>query len=258
MRSPPRSRSPCVLFHQLQQQPRAGFVTSLALIAGGILSLLLAMLTQPMQPLGTGWLEPGQWIAAASVAHWRRAAHVPTTGACLMPSKNMLPKGERRKSVKAEYRVQRTLAQERAAALRESGEATDKVAVPALALHSQPDGTTPREVALGAQPVAGHLRPRERQDAARVRHAVHAPLCLALRRRAGAPRHSGPRRPRARGRRAHLHRRGRRKECETATPTSPKPSPTSAARAPCCSSKTARSPSTPNPARPARSSKAAS
>jgi len=55
------------LFHQLQQQPRAGFVTSLALIAGGILSLLLAMLTQPMQPLGTGWLEPGQWIAAASV-----------------------------------------------------------------------------------------------------------------------------------------------------------------------------------------------
>jgi 23S rRNA pseudouridine1911/1915/1917 synthase len=47
-----------------------------------------------------------------------------------MPSKNMLPKGDRRKSVKAEYRVQRTLAQERAAALRESGEAADKVAAP--------------------------------------------------------------------------------------------------------------------------------
>jgi len=47
-----------------------------------------------------------------------------------MPSKNMLPKGERRKSVRAEYRVQRTLAQERAAALRESGEAADKVAAP--------------------------------------------------------------------------------------------------------------------------------
>jgi 23S rRNA pseudouridine1911/1915/1917 synthase len=47
-----------------------------------------------------------------------------------MPSKNMLPKGERRKSVKAEYRAQRTLAQERAAALRESGEAADKVAAP--------------------------------------------------------------------------------------------------------------------------------
>ena len=56
-----------VLFHQLQQQPRAGFVTSLALIAGGILSLLLAMLTQPTQPLATGWLEPGQWIAVAAV-----------------------------------------------------------------------------------------------------------------------------------------------------------------------------------------------
>ncbi len=48
-------------------QPRAGFVAAIALIAGGILSLLLAMLTQPTQPLGTGWLEPGQWIAAASV-----------------------------------------------------------------------------------------------------------------------------------------------------------------------------------------------
>jgi 23S rRNA pseudouridine1911/1915/1917 synthase len=47
-----------------------------------------------------------------------------------MPSKNMLPKGDRRKSVKAEYRAQRTLAQERAAALRESGEAADKVAAP--------------------------------------------------------------------------------------------------------------------------------
>jgi len=43
-----------------------------------------------------------------------------------MPSKNMLPKGERRKSVKAEYRAQRTLAQEREAALREAGELGDK------------------------------------------------------------------------------------------------------------------------------------
>jgi 23S rRNA pseudouridine1911/1915/1917 synthase len=46
-----------------------------------------------------------------------------------MPSKNMLPKGDRRKSVKAEYRVQRTLAQEREAELKrqreESGEFID-------------------------------------------------------------------------------------------------------------------------------------
>jgi 23S rRNA pseudouridine1911/1915/1917 synthase len=39
-----------------------------------------------------------------------------------MPSKNMLPKGERRKSVKAEYRAQRTLAQEREAELRKQRE----------------------------------------------------------------------------------------------------------------------------------------
>jgi len=47
-----------------------------------------------------------------------------------MPSKNMLPKGERRKSVKAEYRAQRTLAQEREAALRESGEVAEEVEAP--------------------------------------------------------------------------------------------------------------------------------
>jgi 23S rRNA pseudouridine1911/1915/1917 synthase len=47
-----------------------------------------------------------------------------------MPSKNMLPKGERRKSVKAEYRAQRTLAQEREAAARASGEVADKAEAP--------------------------------------------------------------------------------------------------------------------------------
>jgi len=39
-----------------------------------------------------------------------------------MPSKNMLPKGDRRKSVKAEYRAQRTAAQEREAARKAAGE----------------------------------------------------------------------------------------------------------------------------------------
>lgn len=38
-----------------------------------------------------------------------------------MPSQNMLPKGKRRQTVKHEYREQRTLAQERAAALRAAG-----------------------------------------------------------------------------------------------------------------------------------------
>ena len=39
-----------------------------------------------------------------------------------MPSKNMLPKGKRRQSVKQEYRAARTVAQERQAAMREAGE----------------------------------------------------------------------------------------------------------------------------------------
>jgi 23S rRNA pseudouridine1911/1915/1917 synthase len=38
-----------------------------------------------------------------------------------MPSQNMLPKGKRRQSVKNEYRAQRTVTQEREAALREAG-----------------------------------------------------------------------------------------------------------------------------------------
>jgi 23S rRNA pseudouridine1911/1915/1917 synthase len=60
-----------------------------------------------------------------------------------MPSKNMLPKGERRKSVKAEYRAQRTLAQERAAALRESGEVSDKPESPRSHSTAQPDEALP-------------------------------------------------------------------------------------------------------------------
>ena len=60
-----------------------------------------------------------------------------------MPSKNMLPKGERRKSVKAEYRVQRTLAQERAAALRESGEVSDRPESPRSHSTEQPTEPPP-------------------------------------------------------------------------------------------------------------------
>lgn len=43
-----------------------------------------------------------------------------------MPSKNMLPKGKRRQTVKHEYRAQRTLAEERKAALRSSGETLEE------------------------------------------------------------------------------------------------------------------------------------
>jgi 23S rRNA pseudouridine1911/1915/1917 synthase len=44
-----------------------------------------------------------------------------------MPSKNMLPKGERRKSVKQEYRAQRTIVQEREAAAKAAGEIGETV-----------------------------------------------------------------------------------------------------------------------------------
>ncbi len=39
-----------------------------------------------------------------------------------MPSKNMLPKGKRRQSVKQDYRAARTVAQERQAAMLAAGE----------------------------------------------------------------------------------------------------------------------------------------
>ena len=42
-----------------------------------------------------------------------------------MPSKNMLPKGKRRQSVKKEYREQRTMAQEREAEARAANEFGD-------------------------------------------------------------------------------------------------------------------------------------
>ena len=45
-----------------------------------------------------------------------------------MPSKNMLPKGKRRHTVKHEYRAHRTLVNEREAAAREAGELAEPAA----------------------------------------------------------------------------------------------------------------------------------
>ncbi len=47
-----------------------------------------------------------------------------------MPSKNMLPKGKRRHSVKQEYRAHRTLVNEREAAARAAGELAEPIAAP--------------------------------------------------------------------------------------------------------------------------------
>ncbi len=53
------------LLRLLLRQPRTGLVASVALLAGGLIAFRLEMITQP--DLGTGWLEPGQWIAVASM-----------------------------------------------------------------------------------------------------------------------------------------------------------------------------------------------
>ncbi len=61
-----------------------------------------------------------------------------------MPSKNMLPKGARRQSVKKEYREQRTLIQDRAAELRAAGEEpeledlTEMIDTAEIMLHQSP------------------------------------------------------------------------------------------------------------------------
>ena len=72
-----------------------------------------------------------------------------------MPSKNMLPKGNRRVSVKKEYREQRTLIQEREAAARAAGEPVAEAIEPFydtadfIPLHSSPYVNVPGLVTSG-------------------------------------------------------------------------------------------------------------
>jgi 23S rRNA pseudouridine1911/1915/1917 synthase len=89
-----------------------------------------------------------------------------------MPSQNMLPKGQRRRSVKAEYRAQRTLAQEREAALRAAGEmdegtvagSWDTAEFSAPSLPVSPFAFTPGLVTTGP---SGGKHPQEEQSAPR-------------------------------------------------------------------------------------------
>jgi phosphatidylglycerol:prolipoprotein diacylglycerol transferase len=53
------------LLRLLLRQPRTGIVAAVALLAGGLIVFRLEMITQP--DLTAGWLEPGQWIAVASM-----------------------------------------------------------------------------------------------------------------------------------------------------------------------------------------------
>jgi 23S rRNA pseudouridine1911/1915/1917 synthase len=91
-----------------------------------------------------------------------------------MPSQNMLPKGKRRQSVKAEYRAQRALTQERAAALRASG---------AIEEQSEPETGYDTEPTPAASPFAhvpglvtsgpsGGKHPQEDKDQTQRRYAA--------------------------------------------------------------------------------------
>jgi 23S rRNA pseudouridine1911/1915/1917 synthase len=91
-----------------------------------------------------------------------------------MPSKNMLPKGKRRQSVKQEYRALRTVAQERAAAAREAGEEVDATG-PAMhetaefKTHTSPFAGRPGLVTSGPN---GGKHPQEEADLSVRRYPV--------------------------------------------------------------------------------------
>ena len=91
-----------------------------------------------------------------------------------MPSKNMLPKGKRRQSVKQEYRAARTVAQEREAALREAGKDVESLG-PALydtadfTPHVSPFAGRPGLVTSGPN---GGKHPQEEADMSVRRYGV--------------------------------------------------------------------------------------
>jgi phosphatidylglycerol---prolipoprotein diacylglyceryl transferase len=56
-----------VLLWLLERRLRAGMVAGVALVAGGAVSFLLDMITQPMESSGSAWLEPVQWVAMGAM-----------------------------------------------------------------------------------------------------------------------------------------------------------------------------------------------
>jgi 23S rRNA pseudouridine1911/1915/1917 synthase len=83
-----------------------------------------------------------------------------------MPSQNMLPKGKRRQSVKQEYRAQRTLTQEREAALLAAGEELEShtmemVDTASFKVHTSPFAGRPGLVTTGPN---GGKHPQEEAD----------------------------------------------------------------------------------------------
>ncbi len=92
-----------------------------------------------------------------------------------MPSKNMLPKGNRRQSVKQEYRAMRTLVQEREAAARAAGEPVEDAVeqfydtADFIPLHTSPYANVPGLVTSGPN---GGKHPQEEATMSKPRYAA--------------------------------------------------------------------------------------
>jgi phosphatidylglycerol:prolipoprotein diacylglycerol transferase len=56
-----------VLVRMLERRLRDGMVAGVALVAGGAVSFLLDMLTQPVESVGSEWLDPVQWMALGAM-----------------------------------------------------------------------------------------------------------------------------------------------------------------------------------------------
>ena len=56
-----------VLMILLRRGLRSGVVAGVALVAGGAVSFLLDMITQPVEMNVRAWLEPGQWVAVGAM-----------------------------------------------------------------------------------------------------------------------------------------------------------------------------------------------
>jgi len=56
-----------VLLKMLMNARPAGMVASVALITGGVASFGLGMLRQPVESIGSSWLDPAQWVAIVAV-----------------------------------------------------------------------------------------------------------------------------------------------------------------------------------------------
>jgi len=52
---------------RLKRRKRAGEAAGLALVAGGVVSFLLDMMSQPVDSFGEAWLDPSQWVALGAV-----------------------------------------------------------------------------------------------------------------------------------------------------------------------------------------------